>query len=381
MGYLDIRSRENIDEIMGETLSEYYHTKVTVADKYRRGCFILCPRLNAAVYDRATRCVKRTVQRSHAVQRGALLKLAMSMFIRVAFSRHGMFDCKYIVFDRIPEHAESLMILPGNMKLKVFDFQEGTVRNILKAGFEDASLQLEKDIRLSSDKAYILPLHMEQENVYFEELIQGRSYDRLENHMADSLRGKIEDILLDMQQGNRTMVECADYLTNETQIIKQLLAQLQCEQALKERIFLLVEQLRKYGEGKVVLSDSHGDFQNGNIFVSDDGKIYILDWETYAIRSIGYDLLTFFYKFRYRTDYLKRIDDYLNDQSWNEKVQKYGLQSSDKSVVLSTYFIEDIIWLLKETLSTPEKRASDGIKKYGEIEFQQALIQRLEECK
>lgn len=381
MGYLDILSREDIDAIMGETLSEYFHTKVTISEQYRRGCFILCPRLNTAVFDMASKGVRHTVQRSHAVQRNVLTKLAMAMFIKVAFSRRGMFGCKYIVFDHVPDHSESLMILPGNMKLKVFDFQEGTITNILKEGFEEASLKSEMDIRLNPAKEYILPLKLERANVYCEKLIQGRSYDRLENHLAASMIGKIEDILLDIQQGNRTTINCADYLRKQVEIVSQLLMKLQCEQALRDRILSFVEQLRRFGEGEVVLSDSHGDFQNGNIFVSDDGRIYILDWETYAIRSIGYDLLTFFYKFRYRTDYLKRIDDYLNNESWNAIAQKYGLPSSDKRVVLSTYFMEDTIWLLKETLSTPEKRVSDGIKKYGELEFQQAVIQRLEKCK
>lgn len=380
MGYLDIRSRENIDAIMGETLSEYYHTTVKVTDQYSRGCFILCPRLNTAIYDHADKRVKRTVQRSHAVQRSPLLKLAMAAFIHVAFSRNGLFGCKYIVFDRVPEHAENLMILPGNMKLKVFDFQEGTVRNILKSGFEEVSLQVEKDIRIGSNKAYILPLRMEQDNVYCEKLIQGRSYDRLEPKLADSLRGRIEDILLDIQHGRRKTVECADYLTQQMQVIRQLLSQLHAEQTLKHQVLSFAEQLCAYGKGEVILSDSHGDFQNGNIFVSDDGKVYILDWETCAIRSIGYDLLTFFYKFRYRADYLMRIDGFLNDEGWAARAQQYGLPLVDKRVVLSTYFIEDIIWLLQETLSTPEKRCSDGIRKYGEKEFQQAVIHRLEKC-
>lgn len=380
MGYLDIRSRENIDAIMGETLSEYFHTKVTVTDKYSRGCFILCPRLNTAVYDRAENCVKCTVQRSHAVHRSLVLKLAMAAFIRVAFSRNGLFGCKYIVFDRVPKHAENLMILPGNMKIKIFDFQEGTIRNILKAGFEKASLQMEKDIRVGSDKAYILPICMEQENVYCEKLIQGCSYDRLEPKLADSLMRQIEDILLDVQQGSRKTEGCAEYLAQQMSVIRQLLSQLHAEQTLKDHVISFAEQVCKHGEGEVILSDSHGDFQNGNIFVSDDGKVYILDWETCAIRSIGYDLLTFFYKFRYRADYLMRIDSFLNDVCWAARAQKYGLRLADKRVVLSTYFIEDIIWLLRETLSTPEKRCSDGLRKYGELEFQRAVIERLEKC-
>ena len=380
MGYLDIRSRENIDAIMGETLSEYFHTKVTVADQYRRGCFILCPRLNTAVYDRAEKSVKRTVQRSHAVQSSPLLKLAMAAFISVAFSKHGMFGCKYIIFDRTPEHAESMVILPGNMKIKIFDFQEGTVRNILKTGFEKTSLQIEKNIRIDSDRAYILSLRMEQESVYCEDLIQGRSYDRLEPKLADALLGRIEDILLDIQQGDRKTVGCVDYMAQQMQDMRRLLSQLHAEQALKKQVLSFAEQMCGYGEGEIVLSDSHGDFQNGNIFVSDDGKIYILDWETCATRSIGYDLLTFFYKFRYRADYLMRIDSFLNDECWAARAQKYGVLFADKRVVLSIYFIEDIIWLLQEILSTPEKRCSDGIRKYSELEFQRDVIERLEKC-
>ena len=225
-----------------------------------------------------------------------------------------------------------------------------------------------------------MSLRMEQENVYCEDLIQGRSYDRLEPKLADALLGRIEDILLDIQQGDRKTVGCVDYMAQQMQDMRRLLSQLHAEQALKKQVLSFAEQMCGYGEGEIVLSDSHGDFQNGNIFVSDDGKIYILDWETCATRSIGYDLLTFFYKFRYRADYLMRIDSFLNDECWAARAQKYGVLFADKRVVLSIYFIEDIIWLLQEILSTPEKRCSDGIRKYSELEFQRDVIERLEKC-
>lgn len=380
MGYLDIQSRENIDAIMGETLSGYFRTKVTVSGQYRRGSYILCPRLNAAVYARPERRVKQFMQRSHAARRNVLLQLAMSMFIRVAFSRQGLFGCRYITFEKLPPHAESLLIMPGNMKLKLFDFQTGVITNVLKAGFTDASLELEKGIRLNTDKPYILPLKMEQDNVYTEQLVPGCSFDRLEKHRASAANEEIKKCLLDIQQGNRRIIDAADYLSGQLLSLRQLLEKLNSEKALKKRILSFAEKMGRFSGKQVILSDSHGDFQSGNTFIADDGRVYILDWETFAVRSIGYDLLTFFYKFRYRGDFLMRIDSFLNDIGWQTIAKQYGAEGLTKRSILSVYFIEDIIWLLQETLSTPEKRCSDGIRKYGEPEFQRSVIERLEKC-
>lgn len=379
MGYIDIQSREDIDGLIEKTLSTYYNTTVKISDKYTKNSFILNPRLNCAVFSKASKEVKKAVRRGHAVRRNIILYFIMNLYLRFAFSKHGLFGCKYITFEVLPENTEDLFIMPGNMKIKLFDYRLKTVNNIMKEGFSRSSLDKEFSVRLEPKWNFISKLVPCGENGYKEDLLSGCSFDRLENSRKPSVGIKVKDILLKIQQENRKNISSLDYINKLFGEITELLKKLNCDDNVRENICEVASGvINKISKSDITVAFSHGDFQNGNIFVSPEGKVYVLDWETCSIRSLGYDILTFYYSFRYRRDFLMRIDDFINDDNWKNISEEFYGFDIDKKTVLAVYFIEDILWLVEESLSTVERRPSESLLRYADTAFKQEILRRLD---
>ncbi len=381
MGYMDIANRENIDDLIAKTLSAQFHTKVTVDTQYRRDAFILCPRLNRAIMPCASGDLKRAIRVGHAVHKSLFLHLAMDWYIRLAYTglaRLPIFHSKYIHFEKLPEHARDLLIMPGNMRIKVFDYREQRILNLVKEGFPVTFVDTERMVRSQPIWDFVLPMVDLRSTAYWETMITGVSIDRLHPRERAGIEHKVQDILYEMQQKDREVVVARQYAGQLREGIARLLQELSGQQMGNTQegstILDLTNVLENaISEDEVILSASHGDFQNGNIFCSEEGRITVLDWETYGKRSLGYDILTYFYQFRYRRDFPGRIQQYLKAENWAEISTRYYGRATDKRQILCIYFLEDLIWLLNESLQTPEKRMTDSLKQYADATFREAL--------
>lgn len=376
MGYLDSKKREDIDGIIAETLSGYYGTKVSVLQKYHKNSFILNPRLNTAVFCKPDRYIKKTVYKWHKVQTNRLLRLVMDIYILFAFSKRGHFGCKYISFDTLPDNPKMLYIMPGNMKIKVFDFSENKIHNILKSGFVPTGYENEKKVRINPKWDFILPIKDCKDTSYTENLLKGCSIDRFKGQNDKLVQDRMKKIILDIQKDSRSSVLAKEYFSEKLDTVSKKILELNSGESILDSITGFLTKLQDYiRDENFALSKSHGDLQNGNIFVSENGNIYIIDWETVGIRSIGYDLLTYYYKFRYRTDFLKRIDFFLNDDLNLDEFYFDGQIS--KKLILCLYFIEDIEWLIDETRQTADKNITAGLTQYSDKQFQKEIFDRL----
>lgn len=377
MGYLDIQSREDIDGLIEKTLSSYYHTTVRITNTYQRHSFILNPRINSIVYDKPSAAVKKMVRRGHAVHRSRLLYLASQMYLRVAFSRCGRFGCKYITFETLPEHPQDLYIMPGNMKLKIFDLSQYRVTSLLKDGFDADALNKECAIRLHPQWDFVPSLVMERDSRCREKILDGCTLDRLPKTKQKEADTKVRRILAEIQQKDRETVRGADYGRGVYRLIAADMKRLQCDDSVKSAIDTVAVYLTKQVRGDVTVAFSHGDFQKGNLLACTDGNVYVLDWDTHTQRSLGYDILTYFYSFRYRRDYWMRIDGFLQDAEWDALASHYYDDVAEKATVLAAYLLEDILWTLQECLATPERRPSQGLLRYANASFYEELQKRL----
>lgn len=377
MGYLDIQSREDIDGLIEKTLSAYFQTTVRVGNTYHKHSFILNPRINSIVYDKPSVAVKRMVRRGHAVQRNRMLYWASQVYLRLAFSKCGWFGCKYITFETLPEHSEDIYIMPGNMKLKIFDLSQHTVTSLLKEGFQSKALDKESAVRLRPQWTFIPPLVLETGNRCREPILEGCTLDRLPRGEQNAADIKVRRILWTIQQKNRETVCGTDYAQKLYQQIVSHIDLLQCEAGVKSALNSVASYLAQRVRGDITVAFSHGDFQKGNLFAHKDGNVYVLDWDTHDKRSLGYDILTYFYSFRYRSDYWMRIDSFLQDAEWASFASCYYEKPADKTKVLSVYLLEDILWTLQECLVTPEQRPSQGVLRYAEPIFEHELRKRL----
>ena len=264
------------------------------------------------------------------------------------------------------------------MKLKVFDLFHRTLTSVLKEGFCSDVLAKECEMRLQPQWAFVPVLTLQQPNICREAILDGCTLDRLPLVKQCEADAEVGRILAEIQQMDRELVNGADYGWNIYRQIVEAMEGLQCEETVKTAIDAVALYLTKQMCGDITIAFSHGDFQKGNLLAGVDGNIYVLDWDTHTRRSLGYDLLTYFYSFRYRRDYWMRIDHFLQDTQWEVIATRYYDTKSEKRVVLSVYLLEDILWTLQECLATPERRPSDGMLRYAAPSFYEELRKRLE---
>lgn len=377
MGYLDIQSREDIDELIEKTLSSYYHTTVRFSDTYQKHSFILNPRINSIVYDKPSAAVKRMVRRGHVVQRNRVLYWASQVYLHLAFSKHSRFGCKYIIFDDLPKHPENIYIMPGNMKLKIFDLSQHMVISLLKDGYDTDALKKECAVRLHPQWFFIPSLVTEGDNQCREKILDGCTLDRLPRAERSAADVKVRRIITDVQRKDREIVSGAEYGHDLYRQILSDLSLLQCDDSIKFAIETVAAYLTEQVQGDITIAFSHGDFQKGNLLACTDGNVYVLDWDTHARRSLGYDILTYFYSLHYRNDWWMRIDHFLQDEQWETLAAHYYDGLADKHTVLAVYLLEDILWTLQECLAAPEQRPSQGVLRYAEGSFYEELQNRL----
>lgn len=378
MGYLDIKNREDIDNIIALTLSKYFTNEVTISNKYSSDSFILNPRLNSAIIYRPSKKVIDAIKTGHAIRKNILKNAVAQFYIRFAFSRYNLFGCKYIIFKKPLCNAKDLYIMPGNMKIKIFDFKNMTIDNIIKNNYQLLPFTKEKKIREDPIYSFILPLKIISNNVYREQLLSGCTIDRLKSCKLKTIEQEIRKIIIKIQKINRKSINALEYSFFLKNVIIDLYPKLNNGEKYKKSIFDFINKVYSLVLPKLIdISFSHGDLQNGNIFVTKANKIYVLDWESCDDRSIGYDILTYYFKFRYRKNYILRIDEFLKSAMWEEIKNDFYYHITDKKQVLAIYVLEDILWIINENINTSEKRVSDSLKLYSNSRIQENILNRL----
>ena len=133
--------------------------------------------------------------------------------------------------------------------------------------------------------------------------------------------------------------------------IEQLEKKIHTCASLKCKDFVLLNSVvEKLGDvarnnNPIEVGFSHGDLQAGNIWVDDNNNLFIIDWESWSVRSIWYDQAVLFEKLRPGS-----IKSYLYSSSPN----------SQKAIVL----LEDIVFHLNELNSLPDNFGEKSFYQY-----------------
>jgi hypothetical protein len=375
MGYRDIENREDIDKIIINTLSKFYQTHVEIRRNYTKKSFILNPRLNAAVFSKASTKVLNAIRLGHFVRKNKFANFIMQIYITFAFSKHGLFGCKYLYINELPKCPEKIYIMPGNMKLKIMDYESMVINNIIKDRYEESAFFKEVSIRTNPVWDFILPIKQNNDYSYQEELLYGCTLDRIQKSDFVGINDTIENIILQMQSKNRRVTNAGTYSKMLINNIREGCLKLVDGESYKSSIIKFIDVIALLIKNtEIEIAFSHGDLQNGNIFVSLNNKVYILDWDTYGERSIGYDLLTFYYEFRYRNNYFLKLKSFIMDKTWETRFNKFYHLKLNKKQVLAIYILEDIIWIINENLQTAEKRISSSLIQYADMSLQKYIL-------
>lgn len=194
--------------------------------------------------------------------------------------------------------AEERLVVPGNRRLRMFDFASGRSRVVLKDGFSRAAIEREVAVRGSGAVGPFIPITRSDvaEGWFEEPIFDGYALPRCPPWFSQRALGQRALELLEAWSGEATReVDARRYAEGLAERLRGAL--LGDERApkgrVKEKTLRRLDELVARATGTALLtSRSHGDFQPGNVLVSRDGeRVLLTDWEYSGERSVDYDRL------------------------------------------------------------------------------------------
>ena len=269
-------------------------------------------------------------------------------------------------------HVEDLLVIPGNRRIRVFDFGRGQSRVFAMGPRGCAANLQELSMRSQQNSPFLVPvLGYAQDGSWLEEPIENASplprlkpwqstrtfgekaWDALATHLLRSARN------IDAKQHVKALLAAAE----------------ECSKRLKEktpdfpheRIRALLARLAEQANrmGTITLARGHGDFQPGNVLVRPNGSILIIDWEYAQERWIAYDFLVFALRARAPmglSERLKALDleklaERLPD-SLHEQRKELRQRGS-----LALFLLEELLWSLEDEIDLGLQGTSERIKR------------------
>ena len=333
-------NREDFYKINQETLNKFFD------DNSQETMLYIYPELNAIVTKKPSKEVKKYLYVEYNVKSSFFKKVFVFLYTRILLNTKGIFASNICKVKGV--FSNSCLIYPCNKKFRIFDFAKQSVTVIPKSGFPDGDIKREIQFRTNNDAEFIPQIISSEVNQYTESIIDGYPLARAKQDFQikkDEAKGLwkeyIKDSIRTISSEEYAYILREKYrnLLGEENVKLKNIDQDELDK-LEQRLFLEMSQNQK-----IEIGTSHGDLQPGNIWVENkSGKIYIIDWEAYGIRSIWYDECA--------------LDENLRMETGLEKIAR--IQDLKHTVVL----YEDLIFRLEELNNLPYDYNSNEFKRY-----------------
>lgn len=276
-----------------------------------------------------------------------------------AATRAGLALLARPIFTVSPElpGASRILVVPGNQRVRIFDFGTHRTRVFLKTGFDRGCMQREIELRANAhpDAPFPKILVSDGTGTWFEEaLLDGWSLPRcppwLDKRGYEEEAFRILELWLD-----RTGVETSadEYVAG---LLTALREGLQAEAGISDQErHSLVADLERVASVAATLrvlkvARSHGDFQPGNVFVESATRtVKLIDWEYCGVRSVFYDRLSYCLGARFQ-GWVERFEGYAKgDRSSRQSPAplREFVPWDLKKAILALFALEELHWRLQ----------------------------------
>lgn len=382
----DLLDREPFGAIFEETLSRFFSAylgRETRVGWRKRGSgakavgdvWYCNPALNAVVHRDACEEVRRTVWGQYATTPFLRRRLAQKAYVTLATGRWwgpALSAYEVHIAPGVPD-SQNLLICGGNSRIRVIDVVRRRTWDVLKAGFPQALMDAELGVRQSPNRPPVPNVSaVAEDRSWFEaEFVQAVSLNRLppENPrlplLEEALRALgawLELSLRDVDVGHyvaaveRKLQAC---LLNSPRIDRP-------ERVVVEGWVARIKALVTGGgagsdsPGLQLVATGHGDFQEGNILVGRDGRVWIVDWECSAERQVAYDFLVLGLRSRFPAGLGGRVQKAVESEDWPisclpwlpERVSRSLASRAERRRCLAVFLLEELEWALRE-ISNP----------------------------
>jgi hypothetical protein len=379
--------RENFYLINDATLTNYFSTVFqkeirfnTTSRNSQETQLFIYPTINAIVTANPSQEVKSFLYKEFSIySNNILLKKLVSFYVALLLNTKGLLSSKSIAITPKIEGLGSLLIYPGNRRVRVFHFDKGFVDVILKDGFPPYFFEKEIEFRKKYlNFPFILPI-VKHNTIWFREpIINGVSLARISNKkLREYIFSKIFLYLELLQEKFILYKKTIEYVEtllekiyDKAKILEKKIKNFNFERDIGSFIHYLVEGFKMSFDIPIVLS--HGDLQEGNIIMENGtSRIYIIDWETWGTRSIWYDPLVLIYRLRREKTFFDNLKCYISGDTNlnifyklnNDKIL-LGNSITERQQISRIFLLEDILWQIEETENFPEGIMGFGFKFY-----------------
>ncbi len=327
--------REDFYEINKETLTKFFGEGANGETLY------IYPQLNAIITKRPSKEVKSYLYNEYKVRGNFIKALIVKVYVFACLNSYGLLAQRKI---NIPnEMTAKKLIYPCNKKYRIFDFEDNTVSVIPKCGFPTRDLEREIEFRSNNQASFIPGLASFSEKKYTENIIDGLPLARI----TDNFESRCEQAVATLEKYAEKTENIFEKNSKEYLVeLKNQIEKFKNKESKnfdKNALDSVVSELAEFVEDEsITLTLSHGDLQPGNVWIDKNGKIFIIDWESWNQRSVWYDRAIMFENIR-----SKGLGEYL--------------KSNPKTTKTAIVCLEDIIFRLNELFNLPFD--------YGEKEF------------
>lgn len=374
----DMQRRERYQEIFFDTLEqalgERFGEAFRVESPSASGgqLWSVQPILNAYHLSGATPVARNYLRDSFRYApslRRALPQFALGTALGTRAGLQAASTPAFRVTPAIP-NAERQLIMPGNQRIRMFDFAAMRSHVRQKQQFPLASIQNEVSVRkrlpagLSPTLLDTAPDHR-----WFDEtLLSGFVWVRCPPWYPHRLRHeRLWAALSPWYRSTLRYVDRADYVASRCRSIRSDLDALahRHDEPMPNFAALLGALKTRLCDGaeSVAVVQSHGDLQPGNLFVESSGHVSILDWERSQERTLMYDAFTFALDGRNATGLSQRADAWLQGRgprhrfgpSWvfAEFQGKTAWPLPERRRALDLYWLDELAWRADEAVSGP----------------------------
>jgi hypothetical protein len=257
------------------------------------------------------------------------------------------------------------LISPQNRSVRFYNYDQSTVDCIIKNGFTSKYFNNQIAFRKQYKYEFMVPLIDSGEGWFREPILKGHPLARVTG--KDNYQKGIDTAVQYIQ---RLAKDTLEYTSSE-EYIQDLLAKARqlTEQAKQKKYIATYEKclallaLVEKGVGNVSMEIptcmSHGDFQTGNIWVDNKGKVLIYDWETTGRKSVWYDCATLLYSLRRPVGWESFMKDttptllLVSDPNKNRS-------KTDFEIIKKIVLLEDFMFLIEDMMELPMDWGKDG---------------------
>lgn len=369
---IDSFLREDFGPIFEKTMCDYYQLVFNKEIQFKivrpslGHQIVMYPRLGVVINRTPSKFIIRKIYRDWWVRNRFFKRMLAQTYVTACMASFGLLATKNIRLSDYSVMDNTVLIEPGNRKIKVYYLEAGYIDSIIKDTFTSKYFNNELEYRLNHNYDFIPKILNHGKNWYREEFLSGRCLVRVkEEPLFNKAIDDILEYLRIIADETLEYVDVNQYVDDKYEhIIRRMMEAKEhkninsydniCEIALKA-----ANCARKLN-AQLPLVESHGDLQLGNLWLdTTKGKAYIIDWETHEKRSIWYDCVTMLLSTR-RANKLRHMMFNRDVDTVRSAILKLDAKKDyDMLAVLGIITLEDIIFYLDDMLELPSNIGGD----------------------